>query len=150
MATSQIEWDTGNNLENGMTNAKATPVSDAAARLGAYLRQLRSERHLSIRALAARAEVDWSWLAKLERGRYDSPDARSLWRIARALEIETADLYLEAGFGDARGLPGFAPYLRAKYHLPPEAIEQLVAHFRLINEKYRAVQQPEELTDEKH
>jgi transcriptional regulator with XRE-family HTH domain len=148
MATSQIEWDTGNNLENGMKNAKAKPVSDAAARLGDYVRQLRSDRHLSIRALAALAEVDWSWLAKLERGRYDSPDARSLWRIARALDVEVADLYLEAGFGDARGLPGFEPYLRAKYNLPPEAVAQLVAHFRLINEKYRADQQPEELTDE--
>ena len=55
-----------------------------------------------------------------------------------------ADLYLEAGFGDARGLPGFGPYLRAKYHLPDEAIAQLEAHFALINEKYRAKRQAEE------
>lgn len=49
-----------------------------------------------------------------------------------------ADLYSEAGFVDAHGLPGFAPYLRAKYHLPDEAIAQLQAHFVLVNEKYQA------------
>jgi transcriptional regulator with XRE-family HTH domain len=138
---------TRNNPETGMTNMKAKPVSVAATRLGSYVQQLRSERGMSIRTLAAQARVDWSWLAKLERGKYSSPDARSLWRVARALDVEPADIYLEAGFGDARGLPGFEPYLRAKYHLPPEAVDQLVAHFTLINEKYRADSQPEELND---
>jgi transcriptional regulator with XRE-family HTH domain len=117
---------------------KAEPVSEAAARLGSYVQQLRSERSLSIRALANRAKVDFSWLGRLERGRIDSPDARGLWRVARALDVEPADMYLEAGFGDTHGLPGFGPYLRAKYNLPEEAVEQLEAHFALINEKYRS------------
>jgi hypothetical protein len=60
-----------------------------------------------------------------------------LWRVARVLDIETADLFLEAGYGDAHGLPGFVPYLRAKYDLPTQAVEQLEAHFELINEKYQ-------------
>jgi transcriptional regulator with XRE-family HTH domain len=139
---------TRNKPETGMANTKEKPVSEVAARLGAYVKELRTERGLSIRSLAAQAGVDWSWLAKVERGRYGSPDARSLWRVARALEVETADLYLEAGFGDAHGLPGFRPYLRAKYHLPPEAIAQLEDYFTFINDKYRAPKQPEELNDE--
>jgi transcriptional regulator with XRE-family HTH domain len=122
-------------------------VSEAAGRLGAYVQQLRLDRGLSVRGLAAKAKVDFSWLSRLERGRIASPDARSLWRIARSLDVETADLYLEAGFGDAHGLPGFGPYLRAKYHLPSEAVRQLEAHFALINDKYRANQRPEELSD---
>src|SRR6266702_8903233 len=115
----------------------AKPVSESAARLGAYVQRLRSGRSLTVRALAARAKVDYSWISRLERGRMNSPDARYLYRIARALDVEVADMYLEAGFGDARGLPGFGPYLRAKYHLPQEAVAQLEAHFALINEKYR-------------
>jgi transcriptional regulator with XRE-family HTH domain len=107
------------------------------------VQQLRLERTLSLRGLAARAKVDYSWLSRLEHGRFASPDARSLWRIARALDVEVADLYLEAGFGDAHGLPGFGPYLRAKYHLPPEAVAQLEAHFALINEKYHDSQRKE-------
>lgn len=124
-----------------MAKVETKPVSEASARLGAYVQQLRLERSLSVRALAARAKVDFSWLSRLEHGRYTSPDARSLWKIARALDVEVADLYLEAGFGDARGLPGFGPYLRAKYQLPDEAIAQLEAHFALINEKYHATHQ---------
>ena len=126
-----------------MTKANVKPASEASAKLGAYVQQLRLERTLSLRGLAAKAKVDYSWLSRLEHGRFASPDARSLWRIARALDVEVADLYLEAGFGDAHGLPGFGPYLRAKYHLPPEAVAQLEAHFALINEKYHASQQQE-------
>jgi transcriptional regulator with XRE-family HTH domain len=127
-----------------MANAKVKPTNEASAKLGAYVQRLRLERTLSVRGLAARAKVDFSWLSRLERGRIASPDARSLWRVARALEVEVADMYLEAGFGDAHGLPGFGPYLRAKYHLPQEAVDQLEAHFALINEKYRLSREEEE------
>jgi len=128
-----------------MPKVNAKPASEASARLGAYVQQLRSERTLGVRGLAVRAKVDPSWLSRLEHGRIGSPDARSLWRIARALDVEVADIYLEAGFGDAHGLPGFGPYLRAKYHLPQEAVAQLEAHFALINEKYHADQQTDEV-----
>jgi transcriptional regulator with XRE-family HTH domain len=125
-------------IRKGKNEMAMKPASEASARLGAYVQQLRLKRALTVRGLAARAKVDFSWLSRLEHGRFASPDPRSLWRIARALDVEVADLYLEAGFGDARGLPGFGPYLRAKYHLPPEAVAQLEAHFALINEKYHA------------
>ena len=127
-----------------MVKPTPKPVREASAKLGSYVQQLRLQRALSLRGLAARAKVDFSWLSRLERGRIASPDARYLWRIARALEVEVADLYLEAGYGDAHGLPGFAPYLRAKYHLPDEAIRQLQEHFALINEKYQAAQPDDE------
>ena len=130
-----------------MVKANSKPANEASAKLGAYVQQLRLERALSVRALAARAKVDFSWLSRLEHGRFASPDARSLWRIARALEVEVADLYLEAGYGDAHGLPGFGPYLRAKYHLPPDAVAQLEAHFALINEKYNSRQREQEVAD---
>ena len=120
-----------------MPKGNAKPVSEESAKLGAYVQQLRVARSLGVRGLAAQAKVDASWLSRLEHGRIGSPDPRSLWRIARALDVETADIYLEAGFGDTHGLPGFGPYLRAKYHLPPEAVVQLEAHFKLISEKYQ-------------
>jgi transcriptional regulator with XRE-family HTH domain len=104
--------------------------------LGDYVKKARQERGLSVRGLAAQAKVDFSWLSRVERGVYAAPDPRSLYRLAQALDIETANLFLEAGYGDGRGLPGLVPYLRAKYDLPAEAIDQLEAHFELINEKY--------------
>ena len=68
---------------------------------------------------------------------YESPDPRYLYRLARALDTEVADLYLAVGYRDGSGLPGFEPYLRAKYDLPDEAVRQLEAHFELINERYQ-------------
>lgn len=108
-----------------------------ATPLGDQLRKYRQEANYSVRQLARLAEVDPTWLSKVERGIYRSPDPRRLYRLAQALNIETADLYLEAGYGDPRGLPGLAPYLRAKYDLPPEAIAQLQAHFELFEAKYK-------------
>jgi len=105
-------------------------------RLGQRIYYRRVGRNLSVRGLAAQAKVDATWLSRLEHGVYRSPDPRSLSRLARALEIDAEDLYLDAGYSDGRGLPGFAPYLRAKFDLPPDAIEQLEAHFQLINDKY--------------
>jgi transcriptional regulator with XRE-family HTH domain len=106
--------------------------------LGDYVKHERERQGLSLRRLAVAAGVDASWLMRLERGEYSSPDPRHLREVARALEVEAADLYALAGYKGGEGLPAFAPYLRAKYDLPPEAIEQLAAHFELISDKYTA------------
>jgi transcriptional regulator with XRE-family HTH domain len=119
-----------------MTDDLNTKNQEQAARLGAHVRHLRQAKGLSVRGLAAQAQVDATWLSRLEHGIYTSPDPRSLWRLAQALEIDVEELYLDAGYSDGRGLPGFGPYLRAKYDLPAEAISQLEAHFELISEKY--------------
>src|SRR6266568_5113723 len=97
-------------------------------RLGEHVRHLRQARGLSVRGLAAQAKVDATWVSRLEHGTYSSPDPRSLLRLAGALDIDAEELYLDAGYGDGRGLPGFAPYLRAKYDLPADAVAQLEAH----------------------
>ncbi|MDP9340533.1 MAG: helix-turn-helix domain-containing protein [Actinomycetota bacterium] len=105
--------------------------------LGDYVKRMRERRGFSVRGLAAAARVDATWLSRLEHGEYTSPDPRHLRLLAQVLEIETADLYVMAGYRGGEGLPGFVPYLRAKYDLPAEAIEQLQSHFELINEKYK-------------
>jgi hypothetical protein len=56
--------------------------------------------------------------------------------VSTGLELEAADLYLAAGYASGEGLPGLAPYLRAKYDLPEEAVAQLEAHFELLHDKY--------------
>jgi transcriptional regulator with XRE-family HTH domain len=111
-------------------------TTDESAKLGAHIRKLREGKGLSVRGLAAAATIDATYLSRLEHGMYESPDPRYLYRLARALDVEVAELYLTAGYGDGRGLPGLAPYLRAKYDLPDEAVAQLEAHFDLINERY--------------
>ena len=119
-----------------MADDTNTQNQEQTVRLGEHVRRLRHASDLSVRGLAAQAKVDATWLSRLEHGIYTSPDPRSLSRLARALDIDAEELYLDAGYSDGRGLPGFAPYLRAKYDLPAEAISQLEAHFELISEKY--------------
>ena len=108
---------------------------EGMAELGEHVRALREAKGLSVRGLAAQAGVDATWVSRIERGIYSSPDPRYLLRLAGALEVEVEELYEDAGYTD--GLPAFSPYLRAKYDLPQEAIDQLEAHFELINEKYQ-------------
>lgn len=120
-----------------MRDETNTHQEEQTIQLGEHVRRLRQAGGLSVRGLAAQANVDATWLSRLEHGIYSSPDPRYLSRLARALDIDVEELYLDAGYSDGRGLPGFAPYLRAKYDLPADAIEQLEAHFQLINEKYQ-------------
>ena len=107
--------------------------------LGSYARRARERTGLSIRAAAKAADVDATWLSRLEQDRYQKPDARLLSRLADALDIRAADLYRLAGYTNPSApLPHFNGYLRARYDLPEEAITQLQAHFDLINDKYRS------------
>lgn len=110
-------------------------------RLGDRVRDLRGGRHLSIRGLAAAAGVDASWLMRLERGEYASPDARLLRQLAETLGVAASDLLLLAGYGDVATLPALPTYLRARYDLPDDAVAQLDAHFRLLDEKHRRRQE---------
>ena len=103
---------------------------------GRHLRDLRRRRRLSLRELAKRAGLDATGISRLERGASTAPAPRTLACLARALDVDVADLYALAGYEVARDLPTFTPYLRARYDLPQEAIEQLAAHFELVNTRY--------------
>jgi len=98
------------------------------------LRRLRERQGLSIRGLAEAADVDATWVSRLERGVYSKPDARLIRTVADALGVAPSQLFAAAGYEDEKQLPQFAPYLRAKYDLPEEAVAQLEAHFNLFND----------------
>lgn len=103
---------------------------------GELVREARERHDLSIAKLAALADVDPRWLSRFEQGVYRNPDPRHMHRLAEALDLEPIALLAAADY--VEGLPGFGPYLRTKFDLPPEAISQLEAHFDLIADKYEA------------
>lgn len=107
-----------------------------ASKLGHFVRRQRERRGLSGQTLAAMAGVDKSYLHRLEHGEIGSPDPRVLVGLARALELDVADLYLEAGYASGRGLPRMEPYLRATLGLPDDAIQQIEEYVEFMNQRY--------------
>ena len=60
---------------------------------GERLRQLRKEKHLTLRGLAAAAGVDFTYLSKIENGKVGySPGADTIRALAAALEADPLDL----------------------------------------------------------
>jgi transcriptional regulator with XRE-family HTH domain len=107
--------------------------------LGKFLREIRTDRAMSLRTLADASGLDWSYIGRLEKGEISSPDPVKLQKLARALEVEIEDFYALAGYSAPEGLPTLAPYLRAKYDLPEEAsgdVERYIA--RLVRRYEKA------------
>jgi len=62
-----------------------------SAQLGNAVRQLRTDRGLSIEALADLAGMHWTYLSGIERGRRN-PTLEKLGQLAVALDIDLAEL----------------------------------------------------------
>lgn len=104
--------------------------------LGDYVRKRRESRGLSYYEAAEASDLDHTYWRKLEAGHYASPRPHVLQAIAGVIDAPLSDLYALAGYPSAEDLPGFAPYLRGKYHLPAEAIEQLEGYFSFLRNQY--------------
>jgi len=82
----------------------ATVVAELESRmreLGEFIRDQRQIGHLSLRQLSEMAGVSNPYLSQIERG-LRKPSAEILQQIARALEISSETLYVQAGILDAR------------------------------------------------
>jgi transcriptional regulator with XRE-family HTH domain len=62
-----------------------------SAQLGAAIRKLRAAQGLSIEALAAKADVHWTSVSRIEHGE-QSPTWDTVGRIAGALGLDVGDL----------------------------------------------------------
>lgn len=112
------------------------PPSQRAKQLGRLIKKYRLEKGLTQRAAADQMGYDHTYLARLEAGDYEAPRPKALKAIARVLEVPIEDLYALSGYQVEDRLPDLAPYLRAKYDLPDEAIERLDEYFQMLRERY--------------
>lgn len=104
--------------------------------LGEYLRAAREEAGLSLRQAATATGTNHGYLARLESGEKKNPSAEMLQRIADALEVNAADLFLLAGLPMPDQPPSIAAMLRTEYDLPEEAIAEAQRNIDAIVEKY--------------
>src|SRR5262245_11728301 len=65
---------------------ESTTASEAMPEVGANLRRLRLERSLSLEKLAHTASVSRAMLGQIELGQ-STPTIKTLWKIARALDV---------------------------------------------------------------
>jgi transcriptional regulator with XRE-family HTH domain len=106
--------------------------------IGPVVKGLRLERKLSQEALANSAHVSSGYLSKLERGLYREPSYEVLNRIAGALAIQTADLYIAAGLehliaeADPSLEPVMAPYEEKLGDLPRRDRQIIMTEIRRI------------------
>jgi len=106
------------------------------APLGEFIKTRRTSLGLTRRQVSTAAGLDYSYIGKLESGEYRMPSPDALRLVAEAIECKPADLYVLAGYKIGGDLPGLGPYLRSKYHLPGEAIEQLESYFAFLRNQY--------------
>lgn len=107
--------------------------------LGQVLRARREQAGLSQYGLEELSGVDHSVIGRIESGHIAAPAPDKLTRLADALHLPVADVFVLAGYAVARQWPSFRPYLRSRYaDLPPEAHARLDAYFRRIQEEYGA------------
>lgn len=79
-----------------MPNPSSKRQDPALVALGAAIRSLRESRSISQEALALRAEVDRSYMGRIERGD-NNVAILTLARVANALGVSMAQLLRKAG-----------------------------------------------------
>jgi transcriptional regulator with XRE-family HTH domain len=72
-------------------DAASTAGLPNPAQMGSALRRLRVERELTLETLAKGADLHWTYLSGIERGRRN-PTLKVLAAVATALDIKTSEL----------------------------------------------------------
>ncbi len=100
--------------------------------LGSVIKRKREELGLTVRGLAEAIDVAPSTILRFEDGsRRPTPDV--VKHLAKSLGLEVEQLLALAN----HKLPTFAPYLRAKYDLPDEAVAELEKHFETVSQQHK-------------
>jgi len=107
-----------------------------ASELGALIRRARHSKGLSLFALADLTGFDDSWLARLEKGLYASPNPAHLARVAETLDIDPARIDAISREHLANSMPGMRTYFRSKEKLSPEALDEVEQAVADIRAKY--------------
>lgn len=107
---------------------------EQAATLGTYIRERREALGLSARELARRADI--ADVIRIEQGQIASPRTDTLKAIADVLDVPLSDLLAIGQYLPEDELPTIAPYLRAKYDLPDEALADIEHYFTYVAKRH--------------
>lgn len=117
-----------------MSTKKRTETKNAP--LGDFIKARRLSKGVTKAEACRRTGFHYSYWHKLEAGIYEMPSPKALDLVAEIIDAKPADLYALAGYRIGGDLPGLGPYLRSKYHLPAEAVDQLESYFSFLRAQY--------------
>ncbi len=105
--------------------------------IGAFLRDHREAKGLSLRDLEARSGVGNSVIARFETGQFNRLDPDKLARLSRALGVSLNEVLAAGNVTSGVDLPTMPVYLRSRYEdLPEEAVEQMSRYFDRLARKH--------------
>jgi transcriptional regulator with XRE-family HTH domain len=113
-----------------------SPQSKDGMSLGQCLDQARNAAGLSYRRLAAMTGIPFPSIQRLINDEVNEPSPEYLTRLAKALELNAADLFLLAGLPLPDRPPSIEAMLRTEYDLPEEAITEARQQIQAIVAKY--------------
>lgn len=110
---------------------------------GEKLRELRVEKGISQRDLAAAADIDFTYLSKVENGRMPPPAQATIVKLAHALDADSDQLLQMAGkiptdLGQVIAkTPEMPAFLRSLNELSPEDIKQVTSFAEELKQQRR-------------
>ncbi|MEV6871481.1 helix-turn-helix transcriptional regulator [Amycolatopsis sp. NPDC051128] len=104
--------------------------------LGQYLEHGRQAAGLSLRQLANATDVPLTTVARLMRDEVESPQADLVQQLARVLELDVVDALAYIGVVRPRGLPSAKLYLREKFGLRGEQLDEATQEIQEIIDRH--------------
>lgn len=105
--------------------------------IGAFLREHREAKGLSLRDLEALSGVGNSVIARFETGAFNRLDPDKLAKLSRALGVSLNEVLDAGSVTSGVDLPTMPVYLRSRYEgLPHETIEQMSRYFDRLAKKH--------------
>jgi transcriptional regulator with XRE-family HTH domain len=95
---------------------------------GERVRELREERHISQRELAAMTGVDFTYISKIETGKNAPPSMKAIHSIAIALSADEHDLIELAGKTTIQVYRNLAQRAYALLHVMSQTGDRVVDH----------------------
>ncbi|MEV6831174.1 helix-turn-helix transcriptional regulator [Amycolatopsis sp. NPDC051102] len=104
--------------------------------LGQYLEQGRQQAGLSHRQLASASGVHESTVNRLLKDQIEKPSAEQVQQLARVLELSIVDALAYIGVVRPRGLPSTKLYLREKFGLRGEQLDEATQEIQEIIDRH--------------
>ena len=119
---------------------KATDIETTGIKIGIYIKYQREKKKYSLSEFARITDLDTSFLLRLENGVYKSVKLDVLQKLALGFNMSLEDFMIKCKLiqnDQKKKMPTLEYYLKEKYQLPDEAIEDVKIMINVLENKYK-------------